>query len=60
MQRSACTPGASKARSHTAERCRCRPSGPGTTLCVEAGSGWLAARLTRATRNSYEFRTNFT
>ena len=47
MGSAACTPRASKARSHTAERCRCRPSGPDATLCVQAGSGCLAARVTR-------------
>ena len=48
MRRAACTPRASKARSHTAKRCRCRPSGPGATLCVHPGSGCLAARVTWA------------
>ena len=33
--------------SHTAERCRCRPSGPGGTFCVQAGSDCLGARVTR-------------
>ena len=47
MRRAAYTPRASKARSHTAEQCRCRPSGPPNTLCVQAGSGCLAARVTR-------------
>ena len=47
MRRAACTPRASKATSHTAERCRCRPSGPGPTLCVQAGSGCRGAGVTR-------------
>ena len=47
MHTAPCTPRAYKASSHTAERCRCRPSGPGATLCVHAGSGCLEARLTR-------------
>ena len=43
-----CSPRDSKTMSHTAERCRCRPSGPGGTICVEAGSGCLGARVTRS------------
>ena len=34
--------------SHTAVRCRCRPSGPGGTFWVQAGSGCLAATVTRS------------
>ena len=48
LRRSAWTPRASTASSHTAERYRRRPSGPGATLCCQAGSGYLAARVTRA------------
>ena len=42
------TPRDSKTMSHTALRCRCRPSGPGGTCWVQAGSGCLAARVTRS------------
>ena len=48
MPRVPCTPRASKAMSHTVERCRCRPSGPGGTFSVQAGSGCLGARVTRS------------
>ena len=48
MRRVPCTPRDSKTMSHTAERCRCRPSGPGGTFCVQAGSGCLGARVTRS------------
>ena len=43
-----CTPRDSNSMSHTALRCRCRPSGPGGTCWVQAGSGCLAARVTRS------------
>ena len=43
-----CTPRDSNTMSHTALRCRCRPSGPGGTCWVQAGSGCLAARVTRS------------
>ena len=48
MRKVPCTPRYSKTMSHTAVRCRCRPSGPGGTCWVQAGSGCLAARLTRS------------
>ena len=48
MRRVPCTPRDSKTMSHTAERCRCRPPGPGGTFCVQAGSGCLEARVTRS------------
>ena len=48
MRRAACTPRAFKARSHAVERCRFRPLGLGATLCLQAGSGCLRARVTRA------------
>ena len=38
----------SKTMSHAVLRCRCRPSGPGGTYWVQAGSGCLAARVTRS------------
>ena len=41
-----CTPRDSNTMSHTALRCRCRPSGPGGTCWVQAGSGCLAAKVT--------------
>ena len=47
MRRVPCTPRDSNSMSHTALRCRCRPSGPGGTCWVQAGSGCLAARVTR-------------
>ena len=43
-----CTPRDSNTMSHTALRCRYRPSGPGGTCWVQAGSGCLAARVTRS------------
>ena len=43
-----CTPRDSNSMSHTALRCRYRPSGPGGTCWVQAGSGCLAARVTRS------------
>ena len=43
-----CTPRYSNTMSHTALRCRCRPSGPGGTCWVQAASGCLAARVTRS------------
>ena len=43
-----CTPRDSNSMSHTALRCRCRPSGPGGTCWVQAGSGCLAAKVTRS------------
>ena len=43
-----CTPRDSNSMSQTALRCRCRPSGPGGTCWVQAGSGCLAARVTRS------------
>ena len=46
MRRVPCTPRDSKTMSHTAERCRCRPSGPGGTFCVQDGSGCLGGRVT--------------
>ena len=52
MRRMPYTPRASKVMSHTAERCRCRPSGPGGILCVQAGSGCLGARVTRSREGS--------
>ena len=48
MRRVPCTPRDSNSMSHTALRCRCRPSGPGGTCWVQAGSGCLAARVTRS------------
>ena len=48
MPRLPCTPRDSKAMSHTAVRCRCRPSGPGGTFWVQAGSGCLGATVTRS------------
>ena len=48
MRRVPCTPRDSNSMSHTALRCRCRPSGPGGTCWVHAGSGCLAARVTRS------------
>ena len=48
MRRVPCTPRDSKTMSHTAERCRCRPSGPEGTFCVQAGSGCLRAIVTRS------------
>ena len=41
MRRVRCTPRDTKTVSHTAERCRCRPSRPGGTFGVQAGSGCL-------------------
>ena len=43
-----CTPRDSNTMAHTALRCRCRPSGLGGTCWVQAGSGCLAARVTRS------------
>ena len=43
-----CTARDSNTMSHTALRCRCRPSGPDGTCWVQAGSGCLAARVTRS------------
>ena len=48
MRRMPFTPWDSKTMSHTAERSRCRPSGPGGTFGVQAGSGCLWARVTRS------------
>ena len=48
MRRVPCTPHDSNTMSHTALRCRCRPSGPGGTCWVQAESGCLAARVTRS------------
>ena len=48
MRNVPCTPRESKTMSHTALRCRCRPSGPGGTCWVRAGSGCLAAKVTRS------------
>ena len=48
MRKVPCTPRDSKTMSHVALRCRCRPSGPGGTCWVQAGSGCLAARVTRS------------
>ena len=48
MRRVPCSPRDSKTMSHMAERCRCRPSGPGGTFCVQAGFGCLGARVTRS------------
>ena len=48
MRRVPCVPRDFKTMSHTAERCRCRPSGPDGTFWVQAGSGCLAARVTRS------------
>ena len=48
MRRVPCTPRDSNSMSHTALRCRCRPLGPGGTCWVQAGSGCLAARVTRS------------
>ena len=47
MRRVPCTPRDSKTMSHTVERCRCRPSCPGGTFLVQAGSGCLGARVTQ-------------
>ena len=49
IRKGPCTPRDSKTMSHTALRCRYRPSGPGGTCWVQAGSGYLAARVTRST-----------
>ena len=48
MRKVPCTPRDSNTMSHTALRCRCCPSGPGGTCWVQAGSGCLAARVTRS------------
>ena len=48
IRRVPCTPRDSKTMSHTAERCRCRPSGPGGTFRVQAGSGYLGPRVTQS------------
>ena len=48
MRRVPCIPRDSNTMSHTALRCRCHPSGPGGTCWVQAGSGCLAARVTRS------------
>ena len=48
MRKVPCTPRDSKTMSHMAVTCRCRPSGPGGTCWVQAGSGCLAARVTRS------------
>ena len=52
MRRVPCTPRGCKTMSHTAERCRCPPSGQGGTFCVQAGSGCLGARVTRSGEDS--------
>ena len=48
MRKVPCTPRDSKTMCRTALRCRCRPTGPGGTCWVQAGSGCLAARVTRS------------
>ena len=48
MRKVPCTPRDSNTMSHTALRCRCRPSGPDGPCWVQAGSGCLAARVTRS------------
>ena len=48
MRKVPCTPHDSTTMSHTAVRCRRRPSGPGGTCRVQAGSGCLTARVTRS------------